>query len=115
MRTKRLSDVAAVIRSKNASPFKLTVDIFFNNKESYLAFKESKILTKDLIARLYGISPAKVETIFYLDEALGAKVSFIKPVASDELGSTDVYGAQQHAPLLDLIIPETGTKKAIDL
>ena len=110
-----LSDIATVIRSKNAGPFKLTLDIFFNNKEDYLAFKNSKILTKDLIAQLYGIKPEKVELIFYLDEALGVKISFIKPVASDELGSSDIYGAQQHAPLLDIKLPKDAFSKKKEL
>ena len=98
----KLKEVASVIRSKSAGPFKLTLDIFFDKKEDYIAFKESKVLTRPLVAKLYGIRPEEVETIFYLDEALGVKVSLVKPVASDEVASTDIYGAQQHAPLLDI-------------
>jgi hypothetical protein len=36
---------------------------------------------------------------------MGIKISILKPVPSDEIDYSDVYGCQQHVPLLDLEIP----------
>jgi hypothetical protein len=37
----KLKDLATVIRSKNASPFVLTIDIFFDDDEKYNLVKKS--------------------------------------------------------------------------
>jgi hypothetical protein len=34
--------------------------------------------------------------------AKAIKVTIRRPICSGDIGETDVYGAQQHAPLLDL-------------
>ena len=31
-------------------------------------------------------------------------IMFKRPICSGNLGETDVYGAQQHAPLLDIVL-----------
>jgi hypothetical protein len=37
--------------------------------------------------------------------AFAFKASFDRPIPSGAVGDTDVYGAQQHAPLLDVEVP----------
>ena len=49
----KLMDLATVIRSKNASPFITTLDLFFEDQENYLKVKSSGVLTETLIADLY--------------------------------------------------------------
>lgn len=98
----RLYDVAKVVRTKNSGPFKLTIDIFFNDPEYYVRAK--KVLNKELVARLYNISEELVEGIYFVDNVLGIKITIIKKTPSDDLRTTDVYGAQQHGPLIDLNI-----------
>ncbi|MCX5844350.1 MAG: DUF4387 family protein [Deltaproteobacteria bacterium] len=44
-------------------------------------------------------------TIVHFDPAWAIKISLVRPVVSGSVGDTDVYGAQQHAPLLKLEIP----------
>jgi hypothetical protein len=101
----RLAEIASIIRSKNASPFILTIDIFFDNKENYEKVKNSGVLTKRRIADLYKIPEDYVLGIYYVDLVMGIKISILKPVLSDEIDYSDVYGCQQHVPLLDLEIP----------
>jgi len=100
----RLYDIAKVIRTKNAGPFKLVIDIFFPNEDVYRLVKESNVLSKKLIAKLYNIPEDRVEGIYFVDSAAGVKITLIKDVASDDITATDVYGAQQHGPLIDLEI-----------
>lgn len=100
----KLGDVVKVLRSKNAGPFKLVVDIFFNDREIYERIKNSGIINKKLVAKSYGISESMVEGIYFVDTVLGIKITMLKKVASDDTFTTDVYGAQQHVPMLEMEI-----------
>ena len=46
----------------------------------------------------------KVAEVFF-DPALAIKITIKRPIDSGGIGDTDVYGAQQHAPLFDVSIP----------
>ena len=101
-----LDSFATVIRSKNASPFKVTLDIFFDNSSKFKKVKESGVLSIQNIARLYGIATENVDGIYFVDQALGIKITLIKEFPSDHFLSRDCYGAQQHLPLLKIEIPD---------
>jgi len=98
-------DLVKVIRSKNAGPFELTFDIIFKDKETYQKVKKVKVITKELIAKLYHIPTEKVLHFVEFDPANAIKATIVRPVDSGSVGETDVYGAQQHAPLLEIKIP----------
>ncbi len=100
-----ITDVAVVVRSKNSGPYELTLDIMFKKQEDYMRVKEAHFFTKDLVARIYGISHDKIVKIVHFDPAWAIKITLIRPIVSGAVGDTDVYGAQQHAPLLKLEIP----------
>ena len=106
-------DLVKVIRSKNAGPFELTFDIIFKDKETYEKVKKAKVITKELIAKLYQVPIEKVLYFVEFDPANAIKATIVKPMDSGSIGETDVYGAQQHAPLLEIKIPyeEQGGKK----
>ena len=101
----RLYDLASVLRSKNAGPFELTLDIMFADERSYALVKGSGVLTRELLGDLYGVAPEDVYHIVFFDPALAVKITLKRPIDSGGIGDTDVYGAQQHAPLMDLRIP----------
>ncbi len=98
----KLIDVAEVIRSKNAGPYELTFDIIFKEWSMFDIFVEHKLITKSLIAGLYGIKEVQVMNIIEFEPAKAIKATIERPMASGDIGETDVYGAQQHAPLLSL-------------
>jgi len=98
----KLIDVAEVIRSKNAGPYELTFDIILKEWSMFDIFVEKKLITKALIAGLYNISEDKVMNVIEFKPAKAIKATIERPMASGDLGETDVYGAQQHAPLLGL-------------
>lgn len=102
MAEKYLYDLAAIFRSKNSSPFKTTVDLFFKDRMIYQKVKSSGVINKQTVADLYQIPVEHVEGVFYQDDAMGIKVTFLKPITADSVFATDVYGAQQHAPLMKL-------------
>ncbi len=99
---KTLKTFAKVIRSKNSSPFELTLDILFHKREDYDRAKERRLIGADLIASTYGVSAERIKSVIYFDPGKAVKVSLQRNVPSGSSGDTDVYGAQQHAPLLDL-------------
>jgi hypothetical protein len=101
----RLYDLAKVLRSKNAGPFELTLDIIFDDEESYQAVKRSGVIDRELVCKLYHVPPEDVYHVVYFDAARAIKITIKRPIDSGGIGDTDVYGAQQHAPLIDVMIP----------
>ncbi|MCL2605377.1 MAG: DUF4387 domain-containing protein [Defluviitaleaceae bacterium] len=98
--TYQLSNLADVIRSKNSGPYELTFDIIFKTQAIYEAVIKSEAITKESFAALYGISPGNVMEIVHFDPAKAIKITIVRPICSGDLRETDVYGAQQHAPLM---------------
>lgn len=96
----RLVDVAEVIRSKNSGPFELTLDVIFRDWDIYRRVCAAGVFTPEAIARLYGIEAREVLGIIRFDPAKAIKINLRRPIPSGSPGDTDVYGAQQHAPLL---------------
>lgn len=96
-----LKDMAAVIRSKNSGPFELTFDIIFKSREIYERVVSKKLITPQLIAGLYKINIDQVISVIEFAPARAIKATIIRPLPSGDIGDTDIYGAQQHAPLLN--------------
>jgi Domain of unknown function (DUF4387) len=105
---RRLSDLAKVIRSKNAGPFELTFDIMFDDHVIYEAVKASGAITAQRVAGLYRVSHNEVLVCRAYDPALAFKITIRRPVGSGDRGETDVYGCQQHMPLTALDVPIGG-------
>jgi hypothetical protein len=102
--TDTLGDLAGVLRSKNAGALLCTLDVIFENEATYRRVKNSGAISQARIAELYGISANEVSIIPY-DVAYAIKITIPRRVPSGHFGDTDVYGAQQHAPLLGIEIP----------
>ncbi|MDU0203918.1 MULTISPECIES: DUF4387 domain-containing protein [Paenibacillus] len=98
----KLVDAAKVLRSKNSGPFEITVDALFTDPEIYYKIKSSGVINKDLVSKLYNIEQDKIMHIVFFDQALGFKITFARKVSSGTFLDRDVYGAQQHAPLMEL-------------
>lgn len=100
-----LGDIAAFVTSKNAGPFLLTLDIVFPDAETYRRFTALRVLNRRVIAGLYGLMEEDVLKIIEFDPAFAVKITLRRPWASGAVGETDVYGAQQHVPLMELAVP----------
>jgi len=100
-----LTSLARVIRSKNCSPFVLTLDIMFRTIEQFRAVRDSGCFTRELIAQAYGVPVERVENLMFFEPALAVKATLRRTVPSGSPGDSDVYGAQQHGPLLGLTLP----------
>lgn len=100
----KLVDLASVLRSKNSGPFSITLDILFDEKDTYLRVKNSGVLNKEKIANLYHIEESHITEFVFFDQGLGIKITYDRDISSGTVGDRDVYGAQQHAPLFDIAI-----------
>ncbi len=98
----KLINIAEVIRSKNSGPYELTLDIIFRDHHTFQMVWEKGVLTREIIAKLYGIESSEVLKIISFPPAKAIKINLRRPLSSGDLGETDVYGAQQHGPLLNL-------------
>ena len=99
-----LKDVAKVCKSKNAGPFELTIDVVFEDADTFRRVAATGVLCPALFARLYNVSAEHVLFTPY-DAAFAFKATLPRLVPAGDFGDTDVYGCQQHAPLLDIDLP----------
>jgi hypothetical protein len=99
-----ITDVAEYIRSKNAGPFRFTLDIMFRERTMYERVRVARAITPEMIAAAYGISVDQITDFVYFDPGKAVKITFRRLISSGSPGDTDVYGAQQHAPLLGLVL-----------
>jgi hypothetical protein len=100
----RIRDIAKVCKSKNAGPFDLTIDVVFDLPELFQQVQDTGVLSPTLFARLYGVAAEDVQFTVYA-AGLAFKATLPRLVPAGDIGDTDVYGAQQHAPLLDVEVP----------
>lgn len=96
----KLFDIADVIRSKNSGPYELTFDIIFKDFETFNKVAEANIIKKSMFAKLYSIKEDDILDIVNFKPAKAIKITIVRPICSGDLGERDVYGAQQHYPLL---------------
>lgn len=100
----RIRDIAKACKSKNAGPFELTLDVVFDERAMYERVRATGVLGPELFARLYNV---RAEDVLFTEYPAGNafKATIPRLVPSGDVGDTDVYGAQQHAPLLDVEVP----------
>lgn len=105
MSTKKLSELAKTIRSKNAGTDRITFDIIFREKENYELVKKSGVLNKDLIKKIYGLTDKDISDFVEFDPGYAIKFTINRKKPSGSAGDSDVFGCQQYPPLLDIEIP----------
>lgn len=100
----RLRDLAIVVRSKNAGPFRITFDILFKTKASFEEVRAAGAITCGAVARAFGVPESQISSLFEIPMCNAFKVTLHRPITQGAIGETDVYGCQQHVPLLYLPI-----------
>lgn len=100
-----LKDIAKIIRSKNAGPFEVTMDIIFQNEEDYRRVLDSGVINHELVSKLYHIDPEKIITLSSFDAARAIKITLPRPRKQGSIGETDMHAAQQHVPLMLIELP----------
>jgi Domain of unknown function (DUF4387) len=105
MTTTTLAQLAKTVRSKNAGVDKITFDIIFRQRAEYERVKKSGAITKAKMAALYRIPEERITEFVEFDPAFAIKFTILRERPSGSPGDSDIFGAQQYAPLLDIAIP----------
>jgi hypothetical protein len=105
MKIMKITEMANVIRSKNSGPYELTFDIIFKDRANFDLARRSGVLTKEMFAGLYGLDINDIISVIEFEQANAIKATVVRPIVSGSPGDRDIYGAQQHAPLLNITVP----------
>jgi Domain of unknown function (DUF4387) len=101
----KLSELASTIRSKNAGVNQITFDIIFPDPQSYRRVIESGAMTKERVAKLFGIPLARISDFVTFDVGNAIKFTIYRLRPSGSPGDWDILGCQQYGPLLEIEIP----------
>jgi hypothetical protein len=101
-----IGELAKLVRSKNAGPFVMTIDIMFADEETYNKVKKSDVLNRKMIADIYNISENQVQ-LFEVDNCFAYKASIPRPYFQGDLMDSDSHAGQQYAPFIDIEVPGT--------
>jgi hypothetical protein len=102
MKTRKLSELAKTIRSKNAGVNLITFDIIFAERSVYERVKRSRVLTRETVSALYRVPPERIADFVEFDPGNAIKFTIYRTRPSGSPGDPDIFGAQQYAPLLEL-------------
>jgi len=105
--TSRLGDLATIIRSKNAGPFWVTIDVFLPDAETFERVRLSALTDPVAVGTLYATPPESVQ-VFEIAALRAVKVSFPRPLVQGSRGERDMHAGQQYVALVDLEIPDAG-------
>ncbi len=95
-----LAQTASYIRSKNAGPFWITIDIFCDTQEAYQRIKDSERLTAQAVSTLYHVSEMNTK-IFYLPDLKTVKISVPRLIPQGSEYERDMHSGQQYVQILD--------------
>ena len=96
-----LGSIAKNIRSKNAGPFWVTIDIFCLDAESLKVIL--KKIDVDLISTMFKINKRKIK-IFKIDNLNVIKISFPRTVVQGHMNDRDMHGAQYSLLLKEFLL-----------
>jgi hypothetical protein len=105
MARRKLSEIAKTIRSKNAGVDKITFDVIFPDRATYDMVRESGVLSREAVCRIFAIDAARITDHVAFDPALAIKFTITRTLPSGSPGDADIFGAQQYGPLLDIEVP----------
>lgn len=95
----RLGDRVVKVRSKNAGPFWVTVDIFCGTPEVFQQVRNA--LTTEAVAGLFH-QPSQLMKRFDIADLSVIKFSFPRPVVQGARADRDMHGAQWAILLAEL-------------
>jgi Domain of unknown function (DUF4387) len=99
-----IGDLALEVRSKNAGPFWVTMELFMRDAEGYAVVADEGFIDESVIADLYRVE-ANTVRMFRIPALNVVKISFPRPVPQGSLRDRDMHAGQHHVPLALLRVP----------
>src|SRR5690242_2460699 len=106
-----ITDLATLVRSKNAGPFVISLDFVFPNVETYSAVRDSQAISRESIADLYSLPVTRVSDAIEYPAANAIKVNILRDRPAGSFGERDIYGSQHGALLAALHVPAPPAKE----
>lgn len=103
----KLSEVCRHVRSKNAGPFWITVDMFFKDAEAFRRWSEAPELQSEAIASAFAVPVDSVKR-FPVRDLDVLKLSFPRKAPQGGVFERDMHGGQQYVRLLDVELSAGG-------
>lgn len=97
----KVREICRHVRSKNAGPFWVTVDLFFHDAEGFDRYAACDALGPELFASLYDTDAALVKRI-PMPSLNMVKISYARQHPQGWSGERDMHQGQSFARLLDV-------------
>jgi hypothetical protein len=94
-----IGEVCRYVRSKNAGPFWVTIDLFFKDDASFGKYHASEAISARRIGEAYGVDPALVKC-FAVANLNVVKISFPRTAPQGGIAERDMHQGQQYVRLL---------------
>lgn len=92
---------AKVLRSKNAGPFVITLDVIFGTQDDFETVRST--IEAVALAEAYAVPVEDVIGIDFVPELKAMKASFKRRLPCGHPGDPDCYGMNQEQPLARLL------------
>jgi hypothetical protein len=96
-----VKDACRHLRSKNAGPFWVTIDLFFKDDATFEKYAHGPALGADVFAKLYGTDASLVRH-YPVPSLHMVKISYPRPRAQGGELERDMHCGQQYVRLLDI-------------
>ena len=101
----KVSEVCRHVRSKNAGPFWVTIDLSFPDRPTFDRYANASAFKPEAIGRLYEVDPQLVK-VFQIPDLLVVKISYARRRPQGGMVERDMHGGQQYVQLLDVEVAE---------
>lgn len=98
-----VQDVCHHVRSKNAGPYWVTFDLFFNGPEVFAKYHDAPALGPETLQRLFGADPRLVKK-FSVPGLNVVKISYARTSPQGGEVERDMHCGQQFVRLLDVVL-----------
>lgn len=98
-----IGETAKYVRSKNAGPFWMTIDIFCEDKDHFRKISESPAICPQTFAELYHANAADIK-LFCIESLNVIKISIPKKPSQGYRYERDMHSGQQYVSLLDMML-----------
>jgi hypothetical protein len=100
-----VTQLARLVRSKNAGPFVISLDLVFPDRDTWEQVRRSGVFSREAIADLYRIPLERVSEVIEYPAANAFKVNIARVRPAGSFGESDLYGSQQGSLLDRLLVP----------
>ena len=97
----KVNEVCRHVRSKNAGPFWITLDLSFRDQAAFDRYAHSPHLQPEAIGALYGVEAGLVKR-FPVPGLLVLKISYPRRQPQGGAVERDMHGGQQYVRLMDV-------------